>query len=436
MKPQLVCIDLPGETVECWRSTDKVKVVLRKHRDVIFDLKISTGRKYTVESSGSDFYDANKKRLIAGGGKQRISFSDGQRLHLWIGRNFKGELLLKSEGKLLMRVEPNRLDAKQYGVDPSTKPDPIIVLLGNPPASVLASTGSSFKPPRPPTAANDEECALVCVAEGTLEGIPEKVWKKLESGGGTSGLVDLDPNDIATRNWLLAQLGGAAAYVGDNWDWLKSSIDGKTHTGFKLVKAKVHYVRGKIRYYFSGYSKNNAVFGPGGFGPGNDRVLSIFGGTGKLSSMLTSTAKGLVSTFKSNALVNFIFSSATTMAEWKNDVSKDGYDLAGALFMNVVKALLSTALTAVFATIIIAVLMLGAGASVSILAVAGITIVAGTIAGYTVDIVDKKLGKIVAGEENTDGISSLIAKHMRESVQYHWNYLKNGLWWNYEESAL
>jgi hypothetical protein len=231
-------------------------------------------------------------------------------------------------------------------------------------------------------------------------------------------------------------LGGAAAYVGDNWEWLKSSIDGKTHAGFKLVKAKIHYVRGKIRYYFSGYSKNNAVFGPGGFGPGHDRVLSIFGGTGKLSSMLTSTAKGLVSTFKSNALVNFIFSSATTMAEWKNDISKDGYDLAGALLMNVVKALLGTALTAVFATIIIAVLMLGAGASFSILAVAGITIVAGAIAGYMVDMADKKLGKIVGDEENTDGLSSLIARHMRESVQYHWNYLKNGLWWNYEESAL
>lgn len=30
-----VCIDLPGEPVECWAETD-VTVLLRKHRDVIF----------------------------------------------------------------------------------------------------------------------------------------------------------------------------------------------------------------------------------------------------------------------------------------------------------------------------------------------------------------------------------------------------------------
>lgn len=33
---QEVCIDLPGETVQCWRSADNLKVVLKKHRDVIF----------------------------------------------------------------------------------------------------------------------------------------------------------------------------------------------------------------------------------------------------------------------------------------------------------------------------------------------------------------------------------------------------------------
>jgi len=124
------------------------------------------------------------------------------------------------------------------------------------------------------------------------------------------------------------------------------------------------------------------------------------------------------------------------MAEWKDDVNKDGYDLAAALFMNVVKAVLGAALTALFVTIIIAILMIGAGAAVSVIAVAGITIVVGVLAGYLIDVVDKKLGKMAGGEENKDGLSGVIAKHMRENIQYHWYYLKNGLWWNFEESAL
>lgn len=90
-KPQTVCIDLPGESVQCWRSTDKVQVILKKHRDVIFELSLAQEKKYTVESTGSDFYNANKKKIVAGGGKERILFADGERLHLWISRDFKGE---------------------------------------------------------------------------------------------------------------------------------------------------------------------------------------------------------------------------------------------------------------------------------------------------------------------------------------------------------
>lgn len=63
-KPQTVCIDLPGESVQCWRSTDKVQVILKKHRDVIFELSLAQEKKYTVESTGSDFYNANKKKLL------------------------------------------------------------------------------------------------------------------------------------------------------------------------------------------------------------------------------------------------------------------------------------------------------------------------------------------------------------------------------------
>jgi hypothetical protein len=47
------CIDLPGESVQCWigGGTDKLKVILRKHRDVIFDIHLGNGKTYTLEST-------------------------------------------------------------------------------------------------------------------------------------------------------------------------------------------------------------------------------------------------------------------------------------------------------------------------------------------------------------------------------------------------
>ena len=441
---QDVCIDLPGETVQCWRSSDNIKVILRKHRDVIFELKLEPGRKYTIESSGSDFYNADSKKLIPGKGAASISFDDGDRLHLWIARDFKGDLLLKSSGKIVLKVDPIKLDAQQYNDDPKTKPAPIIIALGGtiPPDVPTEKTARKIKPPpvgRPymsagPIAAPvDEDCALVCVVDGDLKGIPTDVWESVKNGGGQSGLVSLDPNNIATRNWLLGQFVGATAYVGDNWDWLKASLDNKTHAGFRLVKAKIHYVRGKARFYFSGYSKHNRFFGPGGFGSAHERVMSIFCGTGKASSVITATAKGVAGTFKGNALVSFVFGSAVALAEWKADASKDGYDLAASLITSAIKSIVAAAIAVAIVACMVFVLMFALELGVSVIAIGALAIGAGLIGGYVVDAADKKLGKMVAGEANQDGLSAVLAERMRQSVRYHWGYLKKKLLWDYEE---
>lgn len=445
---QKICIDLPGERVQCWRSSDNIQVILRKHRDVIFELKLAQDRTYSVESTGSDFYNANEKKLISGRSAGRVSFSDGERLHLWIARDFKGALVLKSAGKVMLKLEPEKLDDHRYDDEPKTKPVPIIIALGAPPplsdGHARDAAGQMQMPQavnrassmRPVSAPVDEDCALVCVVEGDLKGIPTDVWKALKDGGGQTGLTDLDPNNIATRNWLLGQLTGASAYVGDNWKWLKASLDGKTHNGFKLVKATMHRVNGKVRYYFSGYSRYNPVFGPGGFGPGHDRIISIFGGAGKANSVFKATATGIAGTFKGNALVSFVFGTATALAEWQGDVSKDGYDLTASLLVTVVKSILSAAVTVIIVTIIVMVAMLVFGASVSVLAIGALTIGVGVAVNYGMDALDKKLGRVVMGESHQDGLSAVLAEHMRESVRYHWYYLKKKLLWNYEESVL
>ncbi|HEX5486643.1 MAG TPA: hypothetical protein VFX23_11685, partial [Limnobacter sp.] len=50
---QIACIDLPGETVRCIRKKPKLRVVLRKHRDVVFDINLGLGGQYSVESEQS-----------------------------------------------------------------------------------------------------------------------------------------------------------------------------------------------------------------------------------------------------------------------------------------------------------------------------------------------------------------------------------------------
>jgi hypothetical protein len=89
---QEVCINLPGEAVQCWRSSDRIKVILRKHRDVIFNINLGSGKTYTVESSESDFYNARDKKLVRPGANNKLTFKDGERFHLWVKRDFKGFL--------------------------------------------------------------------------------------------------------------------------------------------------------------------------------------------------------------------------------------------------------------------------------------------------------------------------------------------------------
>lgn len=140
---QEVCIDLPGEVVRCWRSSDHVKVILRKHRDVFFDLNIAPGSAYTVESL-SDFYSPREKKLM-----RKASFRDGEQFHLWVGRKFKGNLTVKFGSTVLGNFDPSELDMKAYDGNPKTKPEPLMVILGRKevPSSFMCKPGEPYEVP-------------------------------------------------------------------------------------------------------------------------------------------------------------------------------------------------------------------------------------------------------------------------------------------------
>ena len=121
---QKTCIDLPGEAVQCWRSSDNIQVILRKHRDVVFDINLRPGTAYSVESK-SDFYNPVQKKLT-----RKVDFLDGDQCHLWVGRQFKDELVLKASNRVLGSYRVNHLDASDYGTDPKVKPEPLMIVMG------------------------------------------------------------------------------------------------------------------------------------------------------------------------------------------------------------------------------------------------------------------------------------------------------------------
>ncbi|QYF99782.1 hypothetical protein [Massilia sp. NP310] len=226
---QELCIDLPGESVQCWRSADNIRVILRKHRDVIFDLKLADGNIYTIEATHSDFYNPRDKKLISVKSRDSVAFKDGERMHVWVAREFSGALLLKCRGQVLMRLEPNRLDNHQYDKSPNTKPAPIIVAFDSQGAVSLSSgNNAQSSTPAVPHAASapvHEDIATICVLDKAVNDIPAEILDYFGKGGGSTGLVEIDLFNIANRNWLWGQAAGTAAYIGDNWDWLRASID-------------------------------------------------------------------------------------------------------------------------------------------------------------------------------------------------------------------
>jgi hypothetical protein len=442
---QDVCIDLPGETVQCWRSSDNIRVVLRKHRDVIFDLNLGKDKTYTIQSTDSDFYNARDKKLVCAKRGDTVTFKDGERLHLWVNRGFTGALVLTCGTETVLKLAPNEVDKHQYDDAPKTKPAPIVIALGRPNSPSPNSPTLIGKPRLPPqvraptssTAPIDDQCSLVCVVEASVKDASGWLDNFLKKGGGKSGLVEIDPHDVATRNWLLGQLSGVAAYAKDNWAWLRASIDGRTHQGYKLVTAKVHNVRGKIRIYFSGYSQYNTIFGRGGFCPSHERIVNIFAGVGKTASSFTAVAKGVAGSFKGNALISFIFGSATAVAEWHEDFQKDGYDLSAALLMGAVKAIISAALTVAIVAVLLLFVMGTIGMAVPVLLVGAITVVAGLAANYLVELTDKTIGKMVAGDQaNGDGLAAILAPALRRAaslIEKNWDLLIRKYPWDYAE---
>ena len=433
MVQHTACIDLPGEPVNCWADTD-LTVLLRKHRDVVFDIELKKGATYSVEATHDWMYDVKRKKRV-----QKGQFQDGERYHVWVGRDFKGELVLSTNGSVLHRYSLADLLLQGESSDPKVKPAPLILTLGVQPGSTaqLQSTGvpqqhiSRFAKPSPLVCRNTdgelpgsawwgemipldfgaqaragmaapmpihaqmhaEEDTIVHVFEVSITNAPAEVVAFAENGGEDTAL---DTNKIVTRNWLMGQFAGATSFVKDNAEELRDLWN----RSFRLTRI-VHPKAGAKTYVvFRGNASLRKVITGTRYSAKSSKILAITAGTGTFESATGAAWEATKGAFRRATGVALIFTIALDTAEWYRDYSKvdkngkhekDLFDLFAKVGVDLVAAGITAAVsTAVVGALITALLATTWIASVSVCAVAVLVIGAAAAVGYLINLADNE----------------------------------------------
>ncbi|SHM98431.1 hypothetical protein SAMN05192549_103469 [Duganella sacchari] len=413
-KTLVVPIDLPGQPIQCWiGDAEKIQVILRKSRDVIFDIHLFNGKSYSVRAEMSDMYDTRTKKLIHP--REEIFFQDGEILHLQIGRNFKGKILLFESKKQLGAYSISQLDPIIESLDPTFKPAPISIIIKSDqffvekPFSVMQLDGSITTPTY-----ND------CEAESFLQIVEINVSEKdvpheiadIFKKGGEKEIVT--SGGVLTRNWIMNQVVAQSGYASDNVHWMKELWKDKI-----ILKSIEHKNSGRKMYVIlTGSTRVRRLLKASRYGVINTKVLAFSYGAGTANGLRHASWTAAKGNFRRGGLAALLFTITLDIAEWtedyeqrdpvtgkpKQDISdlftKIGIDIS----KNVVNSVISSSL------IWMALTFLG-GAPL-------IAIIIGTVAitvlvGWNVDFLDKKFG-----------VTEKALKAMKESSSKLENKLK------------
>jgi hypothetical protein len=425
------CIDLPGEAVQCWigGGTHKLKVILRKHRDVIFDIHIGNGKNYTVETTDSDFYSVRDKKLIYARRHGKVNFKDGERIHFWISRGFRGALILKCEGHIISEVKPNEWDTHSYTADPREKPAPIIVAIGHS-SSQSKSTGSSISTQN--IVLNDKEQS-VHVYEVSKKGAPSAILKFFEDGGES---LNLDSDDIITRNWITGQLAGIVGYTVDNHTWMRELYR------CKFYLQKVHHRTGTRTYLvFSGNNRTREVISASRYSLNNSKIIQLTGGAGGVKQgwdTMKGAAKDSLKVISKEegkmvikgGIITIILTIGLDAAEWYKDYSeidkdgkpkKDFYDLCTRLGTDLAKGALTAALTTASIAIVLSAVAIAGAITLPVVFIIVGTIGISMLWAYGIE----KLDKVIAHSIDEEDLATWMAKRFREIAKHLSNVSKD-----------
>ncbi|WP_124951955.1 hypothetical protein [Sulfuriferula thiophila] len=415
--------------------------MLRHHRDVIFDIKMKADTQYTIEADMSEFYNPRDKKIVPV--RQKVSFVDGERFHLYLGREFGGHLILKANGKFIHTYHIRDIDRKRYGSDPAIKPAPFIVMMHAPTS------------PQPVAAPTDAEQVMRVieikkpnyVEQKNAPPTPPEILKFFMDGGEAT---DLDPNKIITQNWIIGQLAGSQAYLIDNRAWAKELMG----TKFRLERV-MHKSGPAIYMIFNQRAGLRTLMNAARYSLANTKIIKITAGAanakqtwgaarGAMNDSIKIFAKEEGKIVIKGGGIAVLFTMAMDTAEWYKDYSqidangkhkKDFTDLFSKIGVDVVKAGLSAAIaSAVVAGLLSAAIFVAGFFGATVVAPVALLVV-GTLAvaifvGYRLDLADKKIAASL-GEED---LTAYLSKKSQAITQYLGEkFSKEALYKDYHE---
>lgn len=420
----VVPIDLPGQPIQCWiGDAEKITVLLRKHRDFILDINLFNGKTYTVWSDQSEMYDTRTKNLIHP--KEKIFFKDGEILHLWVGRDFKGKIYLFEGIKQVGAYSVESLDPSMENFDPNFKPAPIIVSMKNDPIVPVENlfnvmqTDGSFTTPKTSKLQEAEKFLQIVELKWEGENVPKDIADFFVKGGEKEIIFS---GGVMTRNWIMNQVSAQCGYFSDNKAWIKELWDEKM-----TLRTVDHSSGRRVYVILTGANRNRRLITAARYGASNTKVLALSFGAGSAAGLRHSTWSAAGGNFKGAGLYSMLFTISLDIAEWSSDYEQrdpitgkpkqDIGDLFTKIGLDIAKNTMNSIITSC--------LMWGAltviGGAPVVVVIIG-TIVVSFLVNWAVDAIDRKTG---ASEKITQAVKNGPASLEKKLSSDYDGYVKS-----------
>jgi len=390
--------------VNCWNGkVKKIQIVLRKHRDVIFDISLDENALYSVQSESDPFYDAIEKKLVKAG--VEVNFFSGTLKHFWVGRNFRGALLLRKNGILIGRYFPGDVSRNAVGEEPKNKPAPLLIAMkshnGRPPDS-YSQVFSQV-----PTL--DELFTLVVQLDIEGPSVPREVLNYFMHG---SDKELWSSGNVATRNWVYNQVAAQLGFVGDNLNWMTDLFGNRV---------KFQKIKGTLSVVLSGNNRARKHLTAVWYGAKNAKVISFSFGVGSAAGLPHAGWGALKGMVGRGSIASICFVIAIDVAEWllgfedKDPVTgipkRDWNDLFIKVGTDITKVAIGGLLTAAAGYIFGSIVIMGAAMIGATVAVPAIVICIGLV------ILNFAVGFLVDWSDQKSQVSDRIQRAIKPSIE-------------------
>lgn len=314
-KELIVEIDLPGQPIQCWTTdVDKVTVILKKHRDVVFDVDMGAGKAYTVWAE-SEMYDPKSKKLVHP--RETLSFKDGELLHLWIARNFQGKIYLYEGGNLIGAYDVKKLDPSVESIDPAFKPAPINIILKSQKISSpsktfnVVQTDGSYSIPQLLDEDEHEYFLHVLQLNTETSDMPKDIADFFKHGGEKEIMLS---GGVVTSNWVMNQLVAQIGYLNDNRDWIKELYKEKM-----TLKAIDHANGKKMYVILTGSTRVRQKLTAARYSAASTKVLAFSFGAGSATGLRHGSWAAVKGNASGAGRLSMLFTVTIDIVEWLAD---------------------------------------------------------------------------------------------------------------------